>query len=213
MCSSDLYVCDHAAVSYAVSFSALREMRKRRAPNKPMPQTLVAFGNPTLNSEVIERLQRTYTGLKLADTNSTEIDKLQTLYGPRRTRSYTTTQATKDRVRTEANAATILHLATPAILDQSVPMYSPFLMSDGLLKLSEITSFNSKARAVVLPHVSTTQLQSGNALMALSWSWFIAGTPVVILNRAEENEPYMFLGYLTADQTDLLRIRRLLSGL
>ena len=160
---------------------------------------LVAFGSPILPNEVIERLQRTYTGLKLAETESTELDKLATLYGPRHVRSYTATQAKKDRLRTEANAATILHLATPAVLDQSVPMYSLFVMSpdaadDGLLKLWEITSLNSKARVVVLPHVSTTQSRSGNALMALSWAWFVAGTPAVELSLSHR-AAYMRIGY------------------
>src|SRR6185369_9324274 len=108
---------NQAAVSYAVSFSALREMRKRQAPRRAA-QMLVAFGSPVLPNEVVERLQRTYTNLKLAETDTFELDKLQTLYGPRRTRLYTATQAKKERVKTEANAATILHLAIPAILDQ-----------------------------------------------------------------------------------------------
>ena len=192
------YVIDQAAVSYAVSFSVLREMRKRRVLRRAAPM-LVAFGNPTLEAEVIERLQRTYTGLKLAETEESEIDKLQTRYGPTRARSYTATRATKDRVKTEANAATMLHLATPVILDQSVPMYSLILMSpdatdDGLLKLSEITSLNSKARVVVLPHVSTTQSQSGKALIALSWAWFVAGTPAVEL-KLSHRAANMRIGY------------------
>jgi hypothetical protein len=187
-------VIDHTAVSYAVSFAALREMRKRRAPRRAAPM-LVAFGNPTLGNEMLERLQRTYTGLKLTETETGEIEKLQTLHGPRRARSYTAARATKDRIKTEANAATMLHLATPVILDQSVPMYSLFLMSpdvadDGLLKLWEITNLNSKAHVVVLPHVSSTQSQSGNALIALSWAWFVAGTPAVELGIS-----HMRIGY------------------
>jgi hypothetical protein len=52
---------------------------------------------------------------------------------------------------------------------------------EGLLRLSEITNLNSKARIVVLPNVYNTQ--SGNALIALSWSWFVAGTPTIVVNR------------------------------
>jgi len=179
-------------VSYAVSFSVLREMRKRRAPVRRVAPSLVAFGSPALENEVLERVQRTYTGLKLANTDTSEPEKLQTIYG--RTRSYTTTRATKERVKAELSAASILHLATPAILDQSVPMYSLFFMSpdtgdDGLLKLWEITTLNSKARVVVLPHAwSTGQSQTGDALIALSWAWFVAGTPAVLLNRWEVND-------------------------
>src|SRR6185436_10755725 len=191
--ADEKYVIDRTSVSYALSFSVLREMRKRRAPVRRVAPTLVAFGSPTLENEVLERMQRTYTGLKLTNTDTSELDKLQTIYGPVRTRAYSAARAKRERVKAEANAATILHLATPAILDQSVPMYSLFFFSpdtsdDGLLKLWEITTVNSKARVVVLPHAWTAgQSQTGDALIALSWSWFVAGTPAVVLNRWEGN--------------------------
>lgn len=193
--SDDRYVIDHASVSYAISFSTLREMRKRRVPitNRRAP-VLVAFGSPTLPNAVLERMQRTYTGLKLAEPQATEMDKLLTIYGAARARVYTATSASKERLKTEINIASVLHLATPAILDGAVPMYSIFFMSadandDGLVKLWEITSFNSKARVVVLPHTWTTgHSQTGAALMALSWAWFVAGTPNVVLNRWEGND-------------------------
>jgi tetratricopeptide (TPR) repeat protein len=187
--SDDRYVIDQVSVSYAISFSVLREMlRKRRLPSKRVP-VLAAFGSPSLGSDVLERIRRTYTGLKLSEPEATEADNLQTIYGPARARTYTATRAKKERLKTEINAATILHLATPAILDQSVPLYSIFLMSpdagdDGLVKLWEITSLNSKARVVVLPHAWTAG-QSQSALLAVSWAWFVAGTPNVILNRWE----------------------------
>jgi len=193
--ADDRYVIDQASVSYAISFSVLREMRKRRVPvtNKRV-MTLVAFGNPSLSNDVLERTQRTYTGLKLAATEASELEKLQTIYGPARTRTYTATRASKERLKTEMNAASVLHLAVPAILDEAVPMYSIFFMSpetpgdDGLLKLWEITSLNSKARVVVLPHAWTTRhSQTGAALMAMGWAWFVAGTPSVVLNRPEGN--------------------------
>jgi tetratricopeptide (TPR) repeat protein/CHAT domain-containing protein len=193
--ADDRYVIDQAAVSYAISFSALREMSKRRAPRTTRrAATLVAFGSPTVASDVLERVQRTYTGLNLVETETGELDKLQTIYGPARTRFYSAADAKKERLKAEANAATVLHLATPTILDQSVPMYSLFFMlpdtaDDGLLKLWEITTLNSKARIVVLPHAwNAGQSQSGDAVMALSWAWFVAGTPAVVLNRWEGND-------------------------
>ena len=199
--AADRYVIDQASVSYALSFSALREMRRRRAPastrRTALAPTLAAFANPTLEVEVVERVQRAYTGVKVADTETSELDKLQTIYGPARAHSYTATRAKKERVKAEANAATVLHLAMSAILDHAVPMYSLFLMTpdagdDGLLKLWEITSLNSKARVVVLPHaLSAGQAQTGDALMALSWAWFVAGSPVVVLNRWEGNDEFV----------------------
>ena len=63
---------------------------------------------------------------------------------------------------------------------------SPDAGDDGLLKLWEITSLNSKARVVVLTHVWMAG-HTGNALIALSWAWFVAGSPSVVLNRWEGN--------------------------
>ncbi|HEX6718812.1 MAG TPA: tetratricopeptide repeat protein [Pyrinomonadaceae bacterium] len=185
-----------ASVSYAVSLSALREMRKPRSINRK-PQELVVFANLTLTSEVSEQVKTTYNGLQLNEisTNPNEIDQFRAIYGQARRRSYTAAQASKDRLKTEANAAGILYFATPAILDHAQPMYSfvvlspdPNLRDDGLLKLWEVTNLNSKARVAILPHTITIKSQSGNALIALSWAWFVAGTPAVILN------PHRILG-------------------
>jgi tetratricopeptide (TPR) repeat protein len=211
--TDDRYVIDQASISYAVSFSAMREMRKRRTPTRRAASILAAFGSPTIENDVLERVQRTYTGLKLTDTDTTELDKLQTIYGPTRTHSYTTMRATKERVKAEANAAKVLYLATPAILDQSVPMYSLVFMTpdtgdDGLLRLWEIASLNSKARVVVLPHTFTTSnSQTGDALIALSWAWFVAGTPAVVLNRWEGNSTE-FIPELYQLRQKMLRVRR-----
>ena len=67
----------------------------------------------------------------------------------------------------------------------------------------EITNLNSKARVVVLPYVSTTQTQSGNAFMALSWAWFVAGTPAVELRIS--CRAYMHI-VINPDYTEFLRI-------
>jgi hypothetical protein len=99
-------------------------------------------------------------------------------------------RATKEQLKAEVSTAGTLQLAVPAILDNAVPMYSflalspdPDLHDDGLLRLSEITNLNSKARVVVLSNVFNANSQSGNALIALSWSWFVAGTPTIVVNR------------------------------
>ncbi len=64
-------------------------------------------------------------------------------------------------------------------------MLSSEASDDGLLRLLEITNLNSRARVVVLPSSNLTQpnSQSSNALIAMSWTWFIAGTPTVVLSR------------------------------
>jgi tetratricopeptide (TPR) repeat protein len=173
---------NQASVSYALSLSALREMRKRQLTRaRGRPATLVVFANPALAQETVERVKTTYSGLQIPELGKTS--EIETPH------SYTGTRANKERLKAEMSTAGTLRFATPAILDNSVPMYSfialspdPNLRDDGLLRLSEIMSLNSKARIVVLPQVFSANSQSGNALIALSWSWFVAGTPAVVVN-------------------------------
>ena len=179
-----------ASVSYAPSLSALREMRRRRS-NPGRPSLLVVFADPALSKEFVERVQTTYTGLRLPEAATTsEIPKLQSTYGSTQVRSYTGVEAKKERLKAEVSAAGVLHFGAPAILDNAVPMYSLVALSpdsdlrdNGLLRLSEITNLNSRARMVVLPQVFSANSQSGNALIALSWSWFVAGTPAILVNH------------------------------
>jgi CHAT domain-containing protein len=77
-------------------------------------------------------------------------------------------------------------------MDQAVPFYSFILLTadpdtadDGMLKLWEIMNLNSRSRMVVLPSatVARTSTRSANAFIAMSWAWFVAGTPNVMLSR------------------------------
>ncbi|HET6980287.1 MAG TPA: tetratricopeptide repeat protein [Pyrinomonadaceae bacterium] len=192
------YLIDQASVAYAPSLSALREMRRRRSLNRVQPSTVIVFADPILPKETVERLQTAYTGVSLTSDKQSEIEALQSIYGPARVRSYTDVSANKGRVKAELSAAGILRFATPAIMDHAVPMYSFVTLTpdgdDGLLRMSEVTNLNSRARVVVLPHFSSAKdnLQSGNALIAVSWAWFVAGTPAVVVNRwTVDDQPLM----------------------
>ncbi|HEY0764140.1 MAG TPA: tetratricopeptide repeat protein [Pyrinomonadaceae bacterium] len=186
------YLIDRASVTYVPSLSTLRDMRRRRSPNRAQPSAVIVFADPMLAKETVERVKTTYSGLSLTAAEKTEIESLQSIYGPGRVRSYSDVRANKERVKAEVSVAGALHFAAPAILDHAIPMYSFVALSpdstladDGLLRLSDVTNLNSHARIVVLPHFSSVQdySQSGNALIALSWAWFIAGTPAVVVNR------------------------------
>jgi tetratricopeptide (TPR) repeat protein len=182
------------SISYVPSLSALREMRRRRptrTSSRGQPSTVLLFADPTLSKELVDRVRTTYSGLQLPETsNRSEIEKFQSIYDTALVHSYRDVRAKKERLRAEVSTAGTLRLATPLILDNVVPMYSfvvltpdPDLRDDGLLRLSEITNLNSTARIVELPYVVSVNSQSGNALIALSWSWFVAGTPTVVVNR------------------------------
>jgi CHAT domain-containing protein len=195
------YVIDRASVSYASSLSALRELRKRHIQSS----ALLVFAGAAPPKHVVDRLQTTYNGLRLTEMSGeiAEIEGLKSIYGPTRIHLYTDATAKNEYLRTSASTASVLHFATPAVLDYSVPMYSfvmltpdPALRDDGLLRLSEVTNLNSRARVVVLPHSSGAREYSGNALIALSWAWFVAGTPAVVLNRWEMRDTGGFVSEL-----------------
>jgi hypothetical protein len=161
---------------------------------------LLVFSDPTLTKEVIDRVQTTYSGFRIPETAATtsDIETVQSKYRLTRVRSYSDINARKERLKAEVSTAGALHFAAPVILDNAVPMYSflaltpdPDLHDDGLLRLSEIANLNSSAGVVVMPHVARTNSQSGNALIALSWSWFVAGTPAIMVMRSSG---YMFIG-------------------
>jgi CHAT domain-containing protein len=186
------YLMDQKTLSYAISVSALREMRKRR-PVRPAEgaTTLLAFGNPTLTRGALERFETTYKGMRLPDFSG-DLDEMRPLYARSRIHFYAGPDAKKDRAKGEAGTHSLLHFATPVIMDQAVPFYSFILLTadpdasdDGFLKLWEIMNLNSRARMVVLPSATfaRTPTRSANALIAMSWAWFVAGTPNVTLSR------------------------------
>ena len=190
----DQYVIDQKTLSYAISVSALREMRRRRSVRRATA-TVLAFADPVRSDEVIERLKTTYRDFPLPQTTtpSTEIEQLRSIYGRTRSQFFTGLSANKQQALTASNQS-LLHFGTRAFLDQSVPLYSFIMLSpdldaseDGLLRLWEVTNLNSRARVVVLPFSNLAQPRSqySNSLIAMSWAWFIAGTPTVVLSRWE----------------------------
>ena len=68
-------------------------------------------------------------------------------------------------------------------------MLSSDASDDGLLRLWEVTNLKLKARVVVFPNSNLAQNRArySNALIAMSWAWFVAGTPTVVLSRWESD--------------------------
>lgn len=191
--ANDQYLIDQKTLSYAISVSALTEMRKRRSV-RPLRTTVLALADPVLTDEVVERLKTTYRDLELRQTTdaSPGLEQLRSMYEKTRSQFYTGVNAKKEKARTEAGNQGLVHLETQTFLDQVMPLYSFVTLSadqngsdDGLLRLSEVMNLNSKARVVVFPHSAHDRARShyGNALIAMSWAWFVAGTPTVILSR------------------------------
>ncbi len=193
------YLADHYTVSHAISISTLKEMRKLKSV-RGATRGVLAFGNATLSDELTDQLKTTYKDLELGQIpdQSEEIENLKTIHGKTGVRFYTGPAATKERAKAEANSYGLVRFATPTILDQSVPLYSfvvlspnPRVPDDGLMRLWEVLNLNSKAKLVVFPFAefAQTNSRSANALIAMSWSWFVAGTPTVMLKLRRSPEP------------------------
>ncbi|MGI9068080.1 MAG: tetratricopeptide repeat protein [Pyrinomonadaceae bacterium] len=237
----DRYLIEQAAVSYAPSLCALREMRKphnqqnfrgRNAKGLAPPVTLAAFGNPLLSTDHLMRLQAgrvadrreritTSDGpkpgqaaeldrkqalepaLEQALEQDREIQRLRAVYGSANTRVFAGVGASEQNARIEAiRPNVVLHFAVPAVLDDAIPMYSFTGLSavsgkqapevdDGLLHTWELMNLSSQARLVVLSaaEMEDGRVGPGDAVAALMWSWFVAGTPAVALTRWPVRSP------------------------
>jgi CHAT domain-containing protein/Tfp pilus assembly protein PilF len=188
------YLIQDAAISYAPSLSALREMMKQRQrqPASKSP-TLLAFGNPALSNETLERNRIARRDEKLDPLPETEqeVKALAQLYGTENSRVYTGAAAREDRVKAEAGKFKVLHLATHGVLNDSNPMYSRIVLSqgetneDGLLEAWEIIKLDLSADLVVLSACDTARgrVGAGEGVIGLTWAFFVAGSPTTVVSQ------------------------------
>ena len=197
--ADDQYVLDQMQVSYALSLSALREQQKQRPSSSRLNSTLLAFGNPLLSKEFINRIEVAYgdTKLESSEQEEQEIKRVGSAYGATTSRLFNGAEASEERFRLEAARAGILHFSTPALLDDRSPMSSFVGLAsgsrkedDGFLKTREIINLQTSAQLAVLSAAQHRDNLNGAAIYGLSWSWFVAGSPLVMFNRWKpETEP------------------------
>jgi CHAT domain-containing protein len=132
-----------------------------------------------------------------------EIQKLRTVYGNALSRVFSGADASEERARLEAATPNVvLHFAVPTMLNDAIPMYSftglssvggkqATTVDDGLLQTWEIMNLDSQARLVVLSgsEMEGGRVGPGDAVEALMWSWFVAGTPALALTRWPVRSP------------------------
>jgi CHAT domain-containing protein/tetratricopeptide (TPR) repeat protein len=188
------YFIQSAAISYAPSLSALREMNKQRQrrSNGRSPR-LLAFGNPALSNETLEPHHSARRDEKLEPLPETEreVKTLAQLYGPENSRVYIGAAAREDLAKAEAGKFNVLHLATHGVLNDSNPMYSRIVLSqgetneDGLLEAWEIMKLDLRADLVVLSACETARgrLGAGEGVIGLTWAFFVAGSPTTVVSQ------------------------------
>jgi CHAT domain-containing protein len=196
--SSNRYLLEEVALFYAPSLSVLYEMGKQRGQEggPRSSATLLAFGNPSFGEAAAERTKVALRGgarpLPLPDAEK-EVKLLAEIYGQKMSRVYTGAEAREGRAKSEAGDFRILHFATHGVLNNSSPMYSHLLMSqggsggeeDGLLEAWEIMKLELKADLVVLSACETARgrVGAGEGMIGLTWALFVAGSPATLVSQ------------------------------
>ncbi|MBO0725446.1 MAG: tetratricopeptide repeat protein, partial [Blastocatellia bacterium] len=189
------FLIEDAAIAYTPSLTVLRETIKRRK-NQSADAALgglLAFGNPLLGKETIEK-----ASLAMRDENldplpeaEQEVKALGQLYGAAHSKVYIGAEAREDRLKAEVAQARVIHFATHGILDNASPMYSHLALAqgdkneDGLLEAWEIMQMDLKADLVVLSACETARgrFGAGEGVIGLSWALFIAGAPATVVSQ------------------------------
>jgi CHAT domain-containing protein len=211
--AKDRFLLDDHALFYSPSLSVLREMRNKSAgsagilpagglPNSslvkvsasPTPAgSLLAMGNPSLNSSLVARAQSTDRSLSLGNLPAAEreVKELGEIYGLRRSKILTGPAATEETLKAEAGRYRILHFATHGLLDDENPLYSRLLLAnskdteDGFLEAREIMKLDLRADLAVLSACQTARgtIGPGEGLIGMSWAFFIAGTSTTVVSQ------------------------------
>ncbi len=202
------YLLEDYALSYAHSFSVLREM-DRKVPKPPAARKsgaeaslsgnfvpeLLALGNPVLNGEKVVKVS-TLRGDELLGPlphTEREVNTLGQLYGRARSKVLIGDKATEEEVKAEAGKYLLLHFASHAVLDDRNPMYSRIMLSragdkaqeDGLLEAWELMKLDLTAEMAVLSACQTARgrVGAGEGMIGMSWALFVAGCPTVVVSQ------------------------------
>jgi len=193
----DRYVIERSAVSYAPSLTVLREIMARsdRRRAEAAPTTLLAFGNPLIGQETVERARLAMRDEKLSPLPEAEAEvrALGRLYGARRSKVYVGAEAREDRLKAEAGQSRILHFATHGVLNNAAPLYSYLALArgdkneDGLLEAWELMELDLKADLAVLSACETARgrTSAGEGVIGLTWALFVAGAPATVVSQWE----------------------------
>jgi len=216
--SKDRFLLQDHALFYSPSLSVLREMRNKSAgsaairsagilPAVGLPNTsvvkasaspnpagsLLAMGNPSLNSSLVARAQSTDRSLSLGNLPAAEreVKDLGEIYGLRRSKILVGPAATEETLKAEAGRYRILHFATHGLLDDENPLYSRLLLAsstgsdDGFLEAREIMKLDLHADLAVLSACQTAggTIGPGEGLIGMSWAFFIAGTSTTVVSQ------------------------------
>lgn len=190
------FLVEEYSLFYVPSLGVLREMKQRgRGGDRKdaAPRTLLAFGNPSLGAETMEKVALIRSGKKLAPLPEAEAEvrTIARLFDAGRSRVYIGLDALEGRAKSESGTHDVLHFATHALVDDRSPMYSHLVLSqqdggssgdDGLLEAREIMNLDLRADLVVLSACETARgrVSAGEGMIGMTWAFFVAGAPATV---------------------------------
>ncbi|MBK9155382.1 MAG: CHAT domain-containing protein [Chloracidobacterium sp.] len=190
------YLIEKAAVSYAPSLTALREMQKKAKTRQHSADAeLLAFGNPIVGKETKERVQRVFMSEKLEPLPEAErlVKELGVMYGPKRSKIFVGPEAREETAKKESPNYRIVQFATHGILNNVSPMYSHLVFAqneknpneDGLLEAWELKDLDLKADMIILSACDTARgrIANGEGIIGMTWASFIAGAPTTVATQ------------------------------
>jgi CHAT domain-containing protein len=187
------FLVEDAAIGYAPSLTALTAMEAAR-PIAAAPASLVALAQPVLPKAAEERLSLVRPPAAATPTlpADREVQLVAAVFGPVQGKTYVGDAARADRLAAGVTPGAAIHLAVPVVLSEAAPLYSllAFSPSDasdptsGLVEAAWLMSWNVPAEVVVVSRVEYGPASGeGEALTGLAWSFFVGGTPTVVVNR------------------------------
>lgn len=189
------YLVERAAISYAPSVTALREIAAKRRGKRPFGAELVAFGNPAIGSETTRLLTEVFMDEKFDPLPEAErlVNSLERIYGAGRSRVFTGRAASESLVKAEVSKGRVIQFAAHGILNNQAPMYSHIVLTrsgtesneDGLLEAWEMKDLKLNADLVILSACETARgrVSNGEGVIGMTWALFIAGAPATVASQ------------------------------
>jgi CHAT domain-containing protein len=175
------HLIEDAAVFYAPSLTASREVLRLQRTSNQRRHMLLAFGGPVVGD-----------GLPSLPESVREAQQLGQIYSGAASAVFVEKQATKERWKAAAPDYRILHLAVHGVLDGSNPLYSYLALGsdskspeNGRLTAREILGTNLHADLAVLSACESARgnFRFGEGLIGMSWAFLVAGTPAIVVSQ------------------------------
>jgi len=207
----DRYLIEDHPISYLPSASLIELLRQaaKSTPDREGQLDLLAFGDPVFQQQSKISLTRKLTsnrsqmGPQVWDWDRTnlsrlprtrdEVEYIASLIPKQRTRLYLGKDSTEKAFKQEPlNRYRWIHLATHSLINERNPGRSAVVLAldgnndeDGFLRATEIAELNLNCDLVILSACDTGrgQLSSGEGIIGLSRSFFIAGARSVIVSQ------------------------------